>query len=52
MQTVALIALLMPTLTVAAAPVVQQEPPLQIWLSSNDHLKFGEEIRVYVRTEG
>ncbi len=51
MQTVALFALLMPTLTVASAPVVQQEPPLQIWLSSNDHLKFGEEIRVYVRTE-
>ncbi len=51
MQTVALIALLMPTLTVAAAPVVQQEPPLQIWLSNNDHLEFDEEIRVYVRTE-
>ncbi len=51
MQTVALFALLMPTLTGAAAPVVQQDPPLQIWLSSNDHLQFGEEIRVYVRAE-
>ena len=51
MQTVALFALLMPTLTVAAAPVVQQDPPLQIWLSNNDHLEFDEKIRVYVRTE-
>ncbi len=51
MQTVALFALLMPTLTVAATPVVQQDPPLQIWLSNNDHLEFDEKIRVYVRTE-
>jgi len=51
MQTLALFALLMPTATVAATPVVQQEPPLQVWLSNNDRLEFGEQIRVYVRTE-
>ena len=51
MQTLALFALLMPTATVAATLVVQQEPPLQVWLSNNDRLEFGEQIRVYVRTE-
>ncbi len=51
MQILALFALLMPAATVAATPVVQQEPPLQIWLSKSSNLEFGDEIRVYVRTD-
>ncbi len=55
MQTIALFALLMPTLTAMETPPpslsVQQDPPLQVWLSRQDNLDFGDRVRVYVRAE-
>lgn len=55
MQTIALFALLMPTLTAmetpATTPTVQQDPALQVWLSGQDKLDFGDRVRVYVRVE-
>ncbi|MCH8935863.1 MAG: DUF4384 domain-containing protein, partial [Gemmatimonadetes bacterium] len=55
MQTIALFALLMPTVTAmetpAPAATVQQDPPLQVWLSRQDNLDFGDRVRVYVRAE-
>ena len=55
MQTIALFALLMPTVTAMETPVpsltVQQDPPLQVWLSRQDNLDFGDRVRVYVRAE-
>lgn len=55
MQTIALFALLMPTVTAmetpAPAATVQQDPPLQVWLSRQDNLDFGDRVRVYVRVE-
>ncbi len=55
MQTIALFALLMPTMTAMETPPpslsVQQDPPLQVWLSRQDNLDFGDRVRVYVRAE-
>ena len=55
MQTIALFALLMPTLTAMETPTpslsVQQDPPLQVWLNREDNLDFGDRVRVYVRAE-
>lgn len=55
MQTIALFALLMPTVTAMETPApsltVQQDPPLQVWLSRQDNLDFGDRVRVYVRAE-
>ncbi len=55
MQTIALFALLMPTLTAMETPepslTVQQDPPLQVWLNRKDNLDFGDRVRVYVRAE-
>ena len=55
MQTIALFALLMPTMTAMETPTpsltVRQDPPLQVWLSRQDNLNFGDRVRVYVRAE-
>jgi len=55
MQTIALFALLMPTLTAMETPApslsVQQDPPLRVWLNRQDNLNFGDRVRVYVRSE-